>query len=135
MARKVCDGLKLAGIQASVKDGIATYDTLVLLQDFWASMDFFKNLPEEAKEKVLEEKREKKTRILHSWCEIFDGEDDVIVVDWHFDLKLCGKESLQNVLIIESKNNLPHRYNAIGKYFRGWIIFRTFPPLFIRVKL
>ena len=134
-ARRIAHGLELAGIQAEVKDGVATYDTRVLLKDFLVSMDLFQNLSEALKEEALGGKTKMKTRVLHSWCEIPGNENGTVVVDWHAYLKTSKDEAIENVLIIENKDNLPHKYDPVGITMRGWIIFRLFPPLFTRIRL
>lgn len=130
-ARRISDRLRLFGINVEVKDGIATYDVDSLFDCFLSSMDF----AEELKQEILKRGKRKKVKFFHSWCEIFGDRGDVIVIDWHALMSISRDESFEKVLIVESKNNLPHTYNPGGKIIGKWLILRRFPPYVTRLRI
>jgi len=135
VARRIGGHLHLLGLKVEVKDGIAVYDTSSLLRDFVLSMNILEGLPEEAKSELMGRNIKKKIRVFHSWCEVADEENDTIVIDWHALLKLSQEESLERILIIERKNNLPHSYFPVGRVVGKWIILKRFPPYATRLRM
>jgi hypothetical protein len=134
-ARKIGNQLRLLRVNVAIKDGVVVYNPSPLLKDFFSSMDFFDGLPEEAKRELLERDTKKKIRVFHSWCEVTDNQNDIIVVDWHAFLKVSRDESWERILIVEKKNNLPHNYFPVGITIGKWIIFKMLPPYAIRLRL
>ena len=134
-ARKIGNQLRLLGVDVDIKDGVVAYSSSSLLKDFLSSMDFFEGLSEEAKRELIERDRKKKIRVFHSWCEVADNQDDVIVVDWHAFLQVSRDESLERILIVERKKNLPHSYSPVGITIGKWIILKMLPLYAIRLRL
>jgi len=135
-ARKIGNQLRLLRVNVAIKDGVVVYNPSSLLKDFFSSnMDFFEGLPGEAKRELLERETKKKIRVFHSWCEVTDNQDDIIVVDWHAFLEVSRDESWERILIIERKKNLPHSYFPVGITIGKWIIFKVLPPYATRLRL
>lgn len=134
-ARKIGNQLRLLGVNVDIKDGVAAYNPSSLFKDFLSSVDFFEGLPEEAKRELLGRETKKKIRVFHSWCEVTDNQDDIIVVDWHAFLQVSRDESLERVLIVERKKNLPHSYNPTGVKIGNWIVLKRFPPYAIKLRI
>jgi len=134
-ARKIGNQLKSLKLNVDIRDGVAVYDSSSLLKDFLSSMDFFSGLSEEIKKELLGRDIKKKIRVFHSWCEVTDEQNDIIVVDWHSSLELSRGEWLERILIVEKKKNLPHNYFPLGVTIGKWIIFKIFPPYAIRLRL
>jgi len=134
-----------AGMGVVVRDGGVVYDTSYFsknLEDFSPASLFkdFENFSDEEKRGLTEElnagEKKGKLFVIHSWCEFEDhNSKSTIVIDWHAHLKLPQNNGVHDLLIIDNKNNLPHAYIPMGIAFRKWIIFRTFPPQAIKLRM
>ncbi|MCX6763576.1 MAG: hypothetical protein NTZ97_02485 [Candidatus Moranbacteria bacterium] len=141
-ARIIQKKLKSLEIKAKVRDGGVIYDSSLFardMEDFCSEiMASFQNLPETERKRLEKELRAgeeiEKMAILHSWCE-FKNNGDTIVIDWHATLKPTSDCGIQNILIIESKNKLPHRYVPMGIKIWKWIIFPLLPPQVVRLRI
>ena len=134
-ARKIGNKLRLLGINVDIKDGIVVYDTHSLLRNFLASMDFSHGLPKKVKREMIGKGVKRKLRVFHSWCEVTENKNNVIVVDWHARLKISRDQTLEGILIVEKKKNLPHSYNPIGITLGRRIVFKGFPLHATRLRL
>jgi len=134
VARIIGNKLSSLGWNVAIRDGIVVYDTFFLRRNFLNSFWKYMNFSKEIKEEMLGKKMKKKLRVFHSWCEIIENQDNVIIIDWNAYLELSRDQALEHILIIEDKENLPHKYNPIGVTVGRWIILKMFPPLAIRLR-
>ncbi|MFA5355697.1 MAG: hypothetical protein WC302_03155 [Candidatus Paceibacterota bacterium] len=140
VARKIASELNRKGITAEVKDGIAVYENASLIRDFFDYLGLLDSLTEEQRQEILGDGKKKESRVFHSWCESPQEDGLVVVVDdddddWHAHLRLSKGESVDNLLIVEKKQILPHSYFPVAINRGKWIIFRTFPPIFTKLRV
>lgn len=135
VARLFVVRLRSLDINATVKDGVVTYDINSLRKYFLSSMDLLDGLSDAVKAEIFEKEAKKKLRVFHSWCEINMNGSEIVVIDWHATLTLSRDETLEGILIIENKKKLPHNYNPVGIEIGEWIFLKRFPPYFTKLRL
>ena len=135
VARLFTAKLKSLDINSIVKDGVVTYDVNSLRKYFLSSTDLLDGLPDEVKAEIFGKETKKKLRVLHSWCEINMNGSEILVIDWHATLALSRDETLEGILIVENKKDLPHNYNSVGVEIGKWIFLKKFPPYFTKLRL
>lgn len=130
VARVVKNKLELLGMNVKVKDGVVGYDVPFLAQEH------IKDFLEEDEEEIVREEAKGKLWLFHSWCEVVDSQNDLIVIDWHNSLELSRELTLGEVLIVEYKKNLPHNYYRRGITIGKWIISTVkFPLYFTKLRI
>jgi hypothetical protein len=140
-ARIIAEKLKSLGMDVIVRDGGAIYDTSYFSKDIedFLPASVSEDLSEEEKEGLAQELKgeevKSKISIFHSWCEVREDSGNIIVIDWHACLKLSPGCGIENSLIIDSKNNLPHTYVPMGIAIGKLIILKMFPPYAIKLRM
>ena len=130
VARLIKSKLKLLGINVKVKDGVVGYDASFLVQEH------IKDFLEEDEEEIVRERAKGKLWLFHSWCEVVDGQNDLIVIDWHNSLELSPELAIGGLLIVEYKKNLPHDYYRRGITIGKWIVSTAkFPLYFTKLRI
>ncbi len=128
------EALKKEGFKVKRKVGGAIYDLEYFRKDFENFREeIISSLSEAARQEIIE--RMPFTpgfmKIFHSWCEVIDDPATPIVVDWHHYLVIGqGMYEVSNLLIIEEKNKLPHRYLNFG-FQIGRVIVTSALPVYI----
>ena len=141
-ARIIARELSRFNINVVVKDGGVIYDTSYF-KDFSprSIVDGFDNLPREVQAGIIQElgagEKKSKLPVLHSWCEYKNRRlrKENIVIDWQGNLSLPQNRGIDNLVIIGSKKDLPHKYISMGINIGKWIIFLTSPLRVIRLKM
>jgi hypothetical protein len=99
LARVIGNKLSSFNWKVRVNDGIVIYDLVVLYKDFAAL--FFKDDDEKSEESKELEKgllieiehltmkyENEKLRVIHSWCEVCNSQNEIIVIDYHGIIRL-----------------------------------------------
>ena len=140
-ARMIARKLRSLGIDVEVRDGGVIYDTSYFLKDLEDFLDssLLESSSEEERKLLEKELRPieevRKVSNLHSWCEFRDDSGAVIVIDWHAHLLLSPCLGVENNLIIDRKDDLPHKYIPFGIVIGKWIFFWVFPLHTIKLRV
>jgi len=141
-ARFIGKKLNSLGINANIKDGLATYKTdFILKQSLYSPEHLLDGVNKDAEEDFwleIHNNLKKRVTFFHSWLEVPEKQTgDTTVVDLHFNMNLSKNVSVGDLLIVEDKKDLKGEvfYRPIGVKKGDFIVFKVFLPKVTRLRM